>query len=289
MRLLTFDIEEWFQLLDNEKLANVSSWNVFESRIEKNVDRILEFLDNNQLNATFFCLGWIGKKYPHIINKISNCGYEIGSHTTNHSLIYKHTPKSFKKDLNESLDILSNITGKKIKYFRAPGFSIRETEFWAFEIIAESGIEIDCSVFPALRSHGGLSNYGYSGPSIIKYRGIELKELPISVYNLLNHKLVFSGGGYFRLFPYQLIKKMTKSSDYVMTYFHPRDFDSDQPVIEYLSKSRKFKSYVGINNALTKLNKWVSDFEFIDIKEANKIINWEQVKRIELMDDTYSI
>lgn len=282
MNILTFDIEEWFQLLDHPKLGNVSNWNNYESRIEANVDRILSFLERNDLNATFFCLGWIGKKYPKIIQKINNLDYEIGSHTTNHTLIYKHSQESFKKDLKESIDILSNITGEKVKYFRSPGFSIRETEAWAFDVISEVGIEIDCSVFPAFRSHGGLPAYAYSEPSIIQHNGIELKELPISIHSFMNRNFVFSGGGYFRLFPYPLIKRLTKSSNYIMTYFHPRDFDAQQPVIDDLSIKRKFKSYIGINGALNKLNKWVNDFEFIDIREANSRIDWYNVKKVGL-------
>jgi peptidoglycan-N-acetylglucosamine deacetylase len=282
MRILTFDIEEWFQLLDHPSLESVSSWNSYESRIEGNVERILSFLEERNLKATFFCLGWVGKNYPQLVKKISDRGYEIGSHTTNHTLVYNHTPESFKKDLLQSIDILSNITGKKIKYFRAPGFSICETELWAFEILSAVGIEIDCSVFPAARAHGGIPSYNFSGPSIIKHNGIELKELPISIHSIMNKKFVFSGGGYFRLFPYELIKRWTKSSEYIMTYFHPRDFDPGQPIIKSLSLTRKFKSYVGINGALNKLDKWVNDFDFIDIDEANKRIDWTKVKRIEL-------
>ncbi len=283
MNILTFDIEEWFQLLDHPPLENISLWNSFESRIERNTERIIDFLESKNLNATFFCLGWVGEKYPHIIDYISKKGYEIGSHTSYHQLVYKHTPESFENDLKESIDILTNITGKKVKYFRAPGFSIGKDNLWAFEIISKAGIEIDCSVFPAARAHGGLPSYGFSGPSIIKYKDVELKELPISIYSYFNKSFVFSGGGYFRLFPYRLIKHWTKSSDYIMTYFHPRDFDTGQPIIKDLPLTRKFKSYVGIKSALKKLERWLNDFDFIDIDTADKKIDWSQVKKIKLL------
>ena len=74
-----------------------------------------------------------------------------------------------------------------------------------------------------------------STPTIINYNGIEIKEFPINTINYFNKPLVFSGGGYFRVSPYFLIKYWTKKSDYVMTYFHPRDFDPDQPMIKELS------------------------------------------------------
>jgi hypothetical protein len=75
---------------------------------------------------------------------------------------------------------------------------------------------------------------------------------------------------------------MIKKSDYVMTYFHPRDFDPNQPVIEDLSAARKFKSYIGLNSAFKKLERLITDFEFMDIDQANKNIAWEKQKIIKL-------
>jgi len=79
-----------------------------------------------------------------------------------------------------------------------------------------------------------------------------------------------------------LIKQMMHKSDYVMTYFHPRDFDKKQPVIESLSLGRRFKSYYGLGSAFSKLEKLIDDFEFIDIREANKHINWNLADNVEL-------
>ena len=65
-----------------------------------------------------------------------------------------------------------------------------------------------------------------------------------------------------------------------MTYFHPRDFDPQQPMIKDLSLLRKFKSYYGLNNAFGKLEQLISTFDFIDLKEAHNSIDWSLVKRI---------
>lgn len=46
---------------------------------------------------------------------------------------------------------------------------------------------------------------------------------------------------------------MGKASDYMMTYFHPRDFDRDQPKVQGLPMMRQFKSYVGIKGAWKKV------------------------------------
>ena len=67
-----------------------------------------------------------------------------------------------------------------------------------------------------------------------------------------------------------------------MTYFHPRDFDPNQPVLENLSRVRKFKSYVGLKNSKQKLQKLLDDFEFVDIKTADEMIDWERVGEVKL-------
>jgi hypothetical protein len=127
-----------------------------------------------------------------------------------------------------------------------------------------------------------MPSYGSCKPSIIRYNGYSMKELPINTQNIYGQKIVFTGGGYFRLFPYALIKHWAKKTDYIMSYFHPRDLDPDQPVLDGLSLIRHFKSYVGLKGAENKLLKWLNDFDFIDISTADKLINWESKKIIQL-------
>jgi peptidoglycan-N-acetylglucosamine deacetylase len=282
INILTFDIEEWFHLLDNESTKTVNEWKNYEVRIHANMERIFTILEKTNTKATFFCLGWIVETYPQIIKEIVARGYEIGTHTRMHQLIYEQSPIEFLNDLQHSVKTLEDLTGKKVKYFRAPGFSIREDNKWAFEIMASQGIEVDCSIFPAPRAHGGFPSYKQPVPSILKYNGIELKEFPVNFKTILGKPVIFSGGGYFRLFPYPLIKRWTNESSYIMTYLHPRDFDADQPVIKELSLPRKFKSYVGIIGAFDKLDHWLSDFKFVDLGTAIKNINWNEVPVVEL-------
>ena len=282
MNILTFDIEEWFHILDNDSTKSEKNWTNYESRIHKNMQKIFDILESTNTKASFFVLGWIAEKYPEIIRSISEKGYEIGSHTTMHQLVYQQDKYRFKADVERSIKTLEDISGEKVKMFRAPGFSIKENNKWAFEVLYKLGIEIDSSIFPAKRSHGGLPSYGVSEPSIIQYNGIELKEFPINTKTILGKRFIYSGGGYFRITPYSILKKWTKEDDYIMSYFHPRDFDPNQPIIESLSLFRKFKSYVGLKQSETKLKNWLEDFDFIDIKSADEKINWDNVKIVNL-------
>lgn len=282
MNILTFDIEEWFHILDNYSTKTEAQWFGYEKRLDANMERIFELLERKNQKATFFCLGWIAREYPHIIRRIHEMGYEIATHSDTHQLAYEQSKDEFKTDLENSIKSIEDIIGKKVSIYRAPGFSIKEENKWVFEELVKHGIEIDCSIFPAARSHGGFASFGHAQPSILEIGDISLKEFPINLFEFGNKNLIFSGGGYFRIFPYWMIKYMTKRSDYVMTYFHPRDFDPDQPIIEELSATRKFKSYVGLSSAFDKLERMIDDFEFVDVNQANKTIDWEKAKKIEI-------
>ncbi|PCJ83877.1 MAG: polysaccharide deacetylase [Flavobacteriales bacterium] len=278
MKVLTFDIEEWFHILDEPSTKTEKQWENYESRIHLNVDRILELLETKKQKATFFCLGWIAKKYPEVIRKIDDMGYEIATHSNLHQLVYEQTREEFKTDLENSIKLIEDITGKKIRVYRAPGFSIKEENKWAFEVLIENGIEVDCSIFPAERSHGGFPDFGTAEPALIKVNGKYVKEFPINFQHMFGKKLIFSGGGYFRFLPYWYLKRAFGSSSYVMTYFHPRDFDPKQPMIENLPLHRKFKSYYGLKGAFSKLEKLLCSFDFTDVRTAVDTTDWQKAK-----------
>lgn len=282
MRILTIDLEEWFHLLDNDNVSNYSEWDLKEERIYENVDRILSLLEETETKATFFVIGWLARKYPNLIQKISE-KYELGSHTFNHNLVWKLNRNEFREEVSSSVKLLEDLSGKPVKYFRAPGFSIRKSEAWAFEVLVDHNIEIDSSIFPSHHSHGGFPNFSENKPSVITYNGIIIKEFPISFKRIFNYNLIFSGGGYFRLFPYWLIKKWSNElDDYLISYIHPRDLDFYQPRIKKLGLVKTFKSYYGIKGADRKLFSLLTDFKFVDIHDADKMIDWTKVSVIDL-------
>jgi len=274
MHILTFDVEEWFHILDNESTKTEAEWYRYEHRLEQNMDRILGLLESKHLKATFFCLGWVAREFPHIIRSIADHGHEIASHSDRHQLVYEQKRDEFIEDLHRSVCELESITGSKVISYRAPGFSLMQQHDWAFEALVKQGIEIDCSIFPASRAHGGFATFGAARPVWVDACGVRLKEFPINLFPVAGRPFVFSGGGYFRLLPYQVISFMMERSDYVMTYFHPRDFDSSQPVIQELSIVRKLKSYYGLKSAFEKLDRLVSDYEFVDLASAVRNYDW---------------
>lgn len=295
MNILTFDIEEWFHLLDFDATRTEECWDKYPVRIHENVDRVLDILEQTDTKATFFVIGWIAKKYPEVVRKIAS-KYQIGCHSMNHQLVWQQTPDQFKADTETCIHLLEDITGQPVECYRAPGFSIRETEPWAIDILASLGIQYDCSVFPARHAHGGMPSYGLARPSIIRHGGCSLREFPVSTKRLFGKNVIFNGGGYFRLTPYSMIKKwsqdlvqefdtcagFTDEKGYILSYIHPRDLDAGQPVLEGLPLSRKFKSYVGLKGSTGKLRRYLTDFSFTDIASASKTIDWDNSPQIDI-------
>ena len=276
MNILTIDLDEWFHC---DFITGDRNWSNYEVRIHKNTEFILEILSKYNRKATFFILGWIAERYPELIMRIHNEGHEIGCHSMKHELVHRFSSEEFRQDTKTSLNVIEQVIGKKVILYRAPAFSITRETPWAFEILNELGITHDASIFPAWHDYGGFPNFGDSRPSIIQTNGIMMKEFPMNIRKVLNRAVVFSGGGFFRLFPYQLIKKWTMESDYVMTYFHPRDFDAHQPILKHLPLVRKFKSYCGLKYSGAKFEKFLSDFSTTSILTVSKNFDWEGAKK----------
>ena len=282
MNILTFDIEDWYNC---DFISGDIEWDKYEVRIYEGVRRILDELELRKQKGTFFCLGWLAEKHPIIIKEIADRGHEIGCHSYQHELSHRFTLGQFIADTSKAKALIEGVIGRKINIFRAPGFSITKNNTWALKALADMGFEYDCSMFPASHDYGGMPSYGEGIPKLIDFGdGRFIKEFPINIHQIAGKNIVFSGGGFFRLFPYWLIKRWGEGCDYMMTYFHPRDFDNGQPIVPNLPLMRRFKSYVGIKGAFKKFQRLLDDFEFLNVEEADKIIDWEKAPVIKIED-----
>ena len=280
MKILSFDIEDWFHIFDPAYENQPDLWSGFLSRVERNTEWILDFLSRHQLKASFFCLGWVAEKYPQLIKSIHNNGHEIAAHSYLHNKVNQLNPESFYEDTKRVIDTLENLTGSKINTYRAPGFSMDKNTLWAFEILHEFGIENDSSFKSGL--HMGFPGRIPKEPFILKGKGFEMKEFPTRTFNFLGSHIVYSGSGYFRIYPYHFIQKKFKHSDYEMAYFHPRDFDNH---IHQFFKNHpllQLRYRIGTNSSRLKLEKLVNEFDFITLKKAISQVDWEKAKIFDL-------
>lgn len=271
MKILTFDIEDWY---NHDDYSRDFEWGKHEVRIYEGTEKILTALDERNLKGTFFCVGWIAEHHPKVIRWISDAGHHLGCHSYQHELATRFTREQFKEDTHKAKCLIEDVAGMEVDAFRVPSFSITRDNLWAFDVLVELGFKYDSSVFPSHHEFGGLPDFP-AVPHIIKTSYGNLKEFPISLGKVFGREIVYSGGGYFRIMPYWLLKRMTSQSGYVMAYFHPSDFDPEQPQMPHLSKMRQFKNRVALNRAYEKFKKYIADYSFVNIDEANQQINWE--------------
>lgn len=274
MNILTFDIEDWY---NHDDYSRDFDWEKHEVRIYEGTEKILSALEKRGLKGTFFCVGWIAEHHPKVIKWIADGGHHLGCHSYQHELATRFTREQFKEDTYKAKCLIEDVSGCEVDAFRVPSFSITKDNLWAFDVLAELGFKYDSSVFPSHHEFGGLPDFP-SVPHIIRTRHGDLKEFPISLGKVLGREIVYSGGGYFRVMPYWLLKRMTEKTDYVLSYFHPSDFDPDQPQMPQLPKMRQIKNRVALKGAYKKFEKYISDYEFESIWDADKKISWEKCR-----------
>jgi len=289
MNILSFDIEEW--VLEKEHFGNRKEKYAEFDRV---LDHILTQLDANNQLATFFCLGKIAESFPYVVRKIQAQGHEIGSHSYAHKWVNKMTSSEFREDTVSAIKALEDVIGEKVVSFRAPAFSIGESNKWAIEVLAECGIKNDASIFPGVRDFGGFPSFNEQRPCKIEYNGCVLNEFPIPLYQLpiIGKELAYSGGGYFRLLPLSFVERRLNANDYNMCYFHIADLLTDK--VKLMTKAeyedyfkepgtlknryiRHAKANIGRGNTMKNLEKLLSTYHFISISDFLKTNTVEKI------------
>lgn len=281
MNILSFDIEEWYI----EKFFKGDRFEKYKE-YDLTLGKILDLLEKHSVKATFFCLGSLAEYFPYVIKRITERGHELGCHSNCHKWLIKMSYEELREDTKTAIDMLEQCSGQKVKSYRAPAFSIGSDNNWAFEILAECGIRNDASVFPGTRDFGGFASFsGGSYPCVIKYRGIEINEFPISLAELpiVHKRIAYSGGGYFRLMPFSLVNKLMHNSDYVMCYFHILDLlDTKSKLMtrdeyeKYFKENgslknralRYVKSNLGRKRTFSGIDQLLSKFEFLTVQNT---------------------
>lgn len=265
---LTIDVEDYFHVSAFEHVVRQADWDKFESRVVNNCRRILTLLDAHGVKATFFVLGWVAEHYPDLVREIEQGGHEIACHSFYHRLVYDLTPDEFREDTLRAKNILEQITGKPVFGYRAPSYSITGKSLWAFDILEELGFTYDSSVFPIYHDRYGIPDaprFPYMVP------GHNLKEYPISTSMAYGLKVPVSGGGYFRLFPYNFIRwalrKVNREENQpFIFYLHPWEIDPEQPRVKTGSLVSKFRHYVNLSKTQKRFHNLLTDFSFCPIE-----------------------
>jgi polysaccharide deacetylase family protein (PEP-CTERM system associated) len=261
---LTIDVEDYFQVSAFAPYIRREDWAQRECRVERNVHRILALLAERQVHATFFTLGWIAERYPHLVREIVAAGHELASHGYGHERASDLDERAFRHDVEHAKKLLEDLGGVPVKGYRAPSFSIGVGNLWAFESLARAGYVYSSSVYPIAHDH-----YGMPDSPRFAYRVGQggLLEIPASTLRLMDRNMPSSGGGYFRLMPYALSRWMiqqvnARDREPAIFYFHPWEIDPEQPRVAGVDLRSRFRHYVNLSRMEGKIAQLLKDFRW---------------------------
>lgn len=272
---LSFDVEEHFQVSAFWSDTRRQQWDRLESRVEHNMLRLAELLAQFETKATFFVLGWVAERHPGLVKRLAKQGHEIASHGYGHELIINQTDSDFRDDVRRSKRILEDLTGDKVLGYRAPSFSITARTQWALPILVEEGYLYDSSIFPVRHDRYGMP--GANPWCHIRTTEVgDLWEVPPSTLKVGPWRIPVAGGGYFRLYPYRILRRLlcrvASQGHPLIVYLHPWELDPEQPRMEGSLVSR-FRHYINLHKTEARLRRLVTDFKFVPIQQAVKEIS----------------
>ncbi len=255
INVFSCELEDWFHILDSDRVPRTEDWPTLPLRAERNVNRLLELLAEHGARATFFCLGWMAERMPHVVRRCWQAGHEIASHGHAHVLASRVGRRAFLEDIVRAKAILEDCIGQEVIGFRSPGFGVKEENRWVFDVVAEAGYRYDASVFPASHGHGGL-RHARPDPYVVRTGCGPLVEIPVSTVQVMGHRACLFGGGYLRITPLPLIRwgvrRLNREGRPLVVYIHPREIDPSHPRLP-LPLKRRFKCYVNLNTTMRKL------------------------------------
>ena len=268
----TVDVEEYFQVAALESVVRRSDWAHQESRLERSLRLLLDLLAEAGARGTFFVLGWVAERHPHLVRAIADAGHEIGSHGWDHRRVTDQLPLEFRRSVRGTRDLLEQLVGRPVTGFRAPSFSIVPGHEWALDVLVQEGYRYDSSLFP-IRRPGG--RYGYPDspvdPYWLRLAPGRLAELPPATLALGPWRVPAGGGGYFRLFPYALTSAALHACERRGVpgtfYIHPWELDPDQPRLP-VSCLTRIRHYGGLARTTEKLRRLLAEFRFTTMGET---------------------
>jgi polysaccharide deacetylase family protein (PEP-CTERM system associated) len=262
--VMSVDVEDWFHVENLKHVIDRDSWDRQSSRVERNVDRLLELMaGQGEVRGTWFILGWVAERWPQVVSRIAEAGHEIASHGYHHDLLDDLSPESFEADVQRSKRLLEDIGGVAVIGYRAPSFSIKE---WALPILQEAGFEYDSSFFPT----AGHDRYGRLDGVAADQAVAEVLpgffEISISSMSFASVAVPWGGGGYFRLLPYSVFRagarRILRSGRPYVFYIHPWEIDPDQPRPKGLPPVYRFRHYVGLGRCEDRFKSLLADFSW---------------------------
>lgn len=273
LNVLSVDVEEYFHPTEVQPFLDPTRWAEYPSRIDGQIERILELFERRGAKATFFVLGWVAEYRGSVLRAIRSAGHEIACHSYSHRLVYSLTPAEFRRDTQQAVSAIEDACGATPTAYRAPSYSFTRESLWALETLAECGFTHDSSIFPIAHDRYGIPGFDRHAQILLTPSG-PIMEVPIATAKLWRRLVTPIGGGaYLRLLPYRYTAAGIRRINHeerkpACIYFHPWELD---PALPRLARGRvsRVRTYAGIEGMLGKLDRLLAEFQFASLREVH--------------------
>lgn len=281
----TIDLEEYFHVGAFESRVTQAEWDGFPSRVEREVELLLDLLARHEARATFFVLGWVAERKPDLIRTIARAGHEIASHGWDHARVTRQTSRQFRASIRRSKELLETLGDAPVLGFRAPNFSIVRGGEWALDILIEEGYRYDSSLFPVRRPGYGYAG-GFPDPYWIARRAGWLMEIPPATLHWGGLRLPAAGGASFRLLPYGIVRaalRQCEGREVPGTFFiHPWEIDPGQPRLD-VSWLTRARHYGRLRSTLPRLERLLSEFRFTAVRTTVAALSTAHARQVAVL------
>jgi polysaccharide deacetylase family protein (PEP-CTERM system associated) len=277
--ILSVDFEDWNQLV--RRRVGAAGWDTRCGALARQTATLLDALESLGVHATFFLLGLTARRYPDLVEEVAARGHEIACHGFAHRRVYDGRREDLRSDVQRSLDVIAELTGRQPLGYRAPAFSINRNTRWAYDVLAELGFAYDSSQYDSPRVPDRLRPVPDAPFPLALSSGRTLWELPIAVWRVGSRSLPIGGGAYWRVLPGRVLLRGLASaarSGPATLYLHPYECDpeplrvgldrSAAPGKRVHARLRELQRNPGRRKVLSHLGAMVHHFELLTCEQA---------------------
>ena len=266
--IITIEVEDYFHVGTFHRNIRRSNWYRFEKRIEQNTHKALDLLDQYNIKATFFVLGWVADMVPEVVTEIASRGHEIASKGYNHRTIYQLSREEFRDELQQGREALERVSKTRVHGYRVAHRWLTPADLWVLDVLADEGYSYDSSIGLIFRRFARQPWRGLVHEHVRNNN--RLWEFPLSSLTFAGYSLPISGGNYYRQFPYTFLKHAVehwhrKHDQPFVMYFHIWELDPEQPKINSGSFVSNIRHYRNLNKMSWVLKEYFQKYSFTSI------------------------
>lgn len=251
--VLSMDIEDWYHVDYLSGKACDRTYSMLDG-----LEAYQQLIESHRICSSYFVLGEVVQSLKKTLRQMSDRGYDIGTHGWGHVRPLTMDLRAFASEVQFCKHELEDVLGKPVLGYRAPCFSLDRERL---DVLERIGFKYDSSriLFGEHPLYGELDVVGFQERLPGIYCHGDFFEFEISTLPFAGRQIPVSGGGYLRIFPWAIMKRLLnryceKQHLYVL-YIHPFETSSQpNPVLpQGVSRASQVRFSLGRPSVLRKL------------------------------------